>query len=353
MTTTATAETSAHFDVTLRYANPYLGPASPLASSISLLAAPTANAAPAPLDLKPIELSKLSANPVLFDHRGLFSGLSSASSAEDLSGRDKVNTDVTSSVADLNQSFSSLRGDAVVRPSRRDVSGSDANFSAAVPISNLSSNSVATLPTVSSSTEVSSSSVSELVTQVSKTSSLRAAVMAQDRVASVADNTNSVALDASSAVTTTSDNWLTVLGPNSVVSPGGLGHISKTTFDGSVLMLGGTQFQLDVQAIPGSFSLTSDTIAVQNGIVGILASPSTPITVSLYSLTQAGTPGPLNGFYYQQPYSWNFLTAPLILGFQSNDFVVDTSHFLNATGNGNFFVSQNGNSLTINFTPVP
>ena len=53
-------------------------------------------------------------------------------------------------------------------------------------------------------------------------------------------------------------------------------------------------------------------------------------------------------------YSWTLVSATGgITGFSSDAFVVDQTYFLNSTGIGQFFVSQSGNDLLLNFSPVP
>ena len=52
-------------------------------------------------------------------------------------------------------------------------------------------------------------------------------------------------------------------------------------------------------------------------------------------------------------YSWTLVSATTITGFNPNYFTIDATDFQNSTGVGHFFVSQSGNSLMLNFTPVP
>ena len=46
-------------------------------------------------------------------------------------------------------------------------------------------------------------------------------------------------------------------------------------------------------------------------------------------------------------------TSGGINGFDPDLFTVDTTGFANSLGAGHFYVSQNGNAVDLNFTPVP
>jgi len=54
-------------------------------------------------------------------------------------------------------------------------------------------------------------------------------------------------------------------------------------------------------------------------------------------------------------YTWTLVTAGSIGGtaFNPANFYLSTSGFLNPTGVGQFFLSETGNDLVLNFTPVP
>ncbi|PTY08236.1 hypothetical protein DB347_01235 [Opitutaceae bacterium EW11] len=136
-----------------------------------------------------------------------------------------------------------------------------------------------------------------------------------------------------------------------IISPGGLYSVGTLQF-GSGLTLGpGGILELDVRFNSSGFY--GDRVVVSNGALNIAGAASGKFTVSLYSLGSDGALGYLTGFDPTKAYSWEFATAGNIVGFNSNLFTVDTSNFLSSTGSGSFFVSQNGNSLMINFTPVP
>jgi autotransporter-associated beta strand protein len=136
-----------------------------------------------------------------------------------------------------------------------------------------------------------------------------------------------------------------------IVSPGALGSVGTLSF-GSGLTLGpGGIFEFDIQNLSGPGS-GWDFLSV-NGTLTLTASGSSPFTISLYSISPDGRSGPLSGFDLTQSYTWQLAGASSIVGFNSSQFALDTSGFLNGTGGGAFFVSQSGNQLLLNFTPVP
>lgn len=53
-------------------------------------------------------------------------------------------------------------------------------------------------------------------------------------------------------------------------------------------------------------------------------------------------------------YAWTLVSSPTaITGFNASNFIVDTSGFLNPIGIGGFYVTDTGNDLVLNFSPVP
>ena len=83
-----------------------------------------------------------------------------------------------------------------------------------------------------------------------------------------------------------------------------------------------------------------------------VAATTAPFTVFVRSLDSSGQPG-LATFDMTAAYSWTLLTAGSISGFSAAQMPVDTSLFANPFGAGSFTVSQSGNELLLNFTPVP
>ena len=88
--------------------------------------------------------------------------------------------------------------------------------------------------------------------------------------------------------------------------------------------------------------------------LNITATSGNPFTIGVFSY-DPGTnmPGLAANFNPTLSYSWTLVAAGSITGFNANDFTFNTAGFENSTGSGGFFVSQSGNDLMLNFTPVP
>lgn len=141
-------------------------------------------------------------------------------------------------------------------------------------------------------------------------------------------------------------------GRGAILSPGGNGSIGTLTFNSKVTFGAGSVLEFDIGNLNGGAGIGWDLVTV-NSLVNLAAQGGSLITLDLTTLTVGGTAGLLAGFDATQSYSWLFLTANNISGFSSDKFLFDTSGFANSLGNGNFFVSQGNNGLSINFTPVP
>ena len=86
------------------------------------------------------------------------------------------------------------------------------------------------------------------------------------------------------------------------------------------------------------------------GSLTITANSGNKFNINLDSLT------PLTSWDNSQSYSFNLATASGgIFGFDASDFLINTSAFddLHSLGVGHFYIEQDGNSLELNFTPVP
>jgi autotransporter-associated beta strand protein len=101
----------------------------------------------------------------------------------------------------------------------------------------------------------------------------------------------------------------------------------------------GTGFSLFSVAYPGVLSLT--------------ANPNS-LSFNINTVNISGTPAPAINFNAANSYSWMFATsANGIAGFSASQFNINTAGFSNAIGGGTFSVSEVGNDLFLNFTPVP
>ena len=96
----------------------------------------------------------------------------------------------------------------------------------------------------------------------------------------------------------------------------------------------------------------NDTLSV-SGLLSVTATPASPFSIALESINPgSGNLGPAN-FNMTQSYSWTLISAGSISGFNAADFTVNTSAFQNPLGGGSFVVGEIGNTLTLDFTPVP
>lgn len=142
------------------------------------------------------------------------------------------------------------------------------------------------------------------------------------------------------------------IGTGAILSPAGLHAVGSLSFTTGLTLTGGGVLEFDVRTL-GAAAPGWDTFNVTGGPLAITADGSSPFNINVYSLGNDGTPGLLGAFDPTQSYSWQFATATSLTGFSSNAFAINSSNFLNGTANGSFFVTQNGNALMINFTPVP
>ena len=93
-------------------------------------------------------------------------------------------------------------------------------------------------------------------------------------------------------------------------------------------------------------------LVTATGGLNITAATDT-FTINLVSIDSSGNSAAAINFNSSSPYSWMFATSSTpITGFFPTEFVLGTG-FLNATNGGYFSVTDTGNSLFLNFTPVP
>jgi hypothetical protein len=135
--------------------------------------------------------------------------------------------------------------------------------------------------------------------------------------------------------------------------------ISTLTFGANATValgsLGGLQFSLmNATGTPGT---DYSSIVVQGTLdLSQNNTPTDPFIVQLLGIDSTGQViGTANSFDPSQTYSWMLISAGSITGtFNPNAFAVDSSTFFsNAAGIGQFYVTESGNDLMLNFTPVP
>jgi fibronectin-binding autotransporter adhesin len=134
------------------------------------------------------------------------------------------------------------------------------------------------------------------------------------------------------------------------LSPGG-GPANLTFSDGLTFASGGT-IQFSLYDATGAAGVGYSLITVPSGL-SFSASPGT-LTFNLNSVTSVGELANAINFNSSSSYSWMFATSSsAIAGFSASDFNLVTSGFSNGTGGGAFSLTEVGDSLYLNFTPVP
>jgi fibronectin-binding autotransporter adhesin len=132
--------------------------------------------------------------------------------------------------------------------------------------------------------------------------------------------------------------------------PGG-GPANLTFSDGLTFASGGT-IQFDLYDAMGAAGTGYSLITVPSNL-SFTASPGS-LTFNLTSVTSTGGLANSINFNPSMSYSWMFATSSsAITGFSASDFNLVTSGFSNSTGGGTFSLSEGGDNLYLNFTPVP
>ncbi len=144
------------------------------------------------------------------------------------------------------------------------------------------------------------------------------------------------------------------IGTGATVSPG---YASPNSYIGllsfNTLTLGsGGAYTFDVANATGVAGTDFDSVSV-SGPLTITSTPGSPFTIGIESINPgSGTPG-MSNFNTSLGYQWTLVAATSISGFSASDFVINTSAFANSPGIGNFFLTQSGSDILLNFTPVP
>lgn len=129
-------------------------------------------------------------------------------------------------------------------------------------------------------------------------------------------------------------------------SPGKL-SVGATTFAGA------GRFTFDINSVTGTVGTNWDLLSI-SGALTITATSGNPFIVDLTSLDLSNTAALVSNFNAGSFYSWKFVqTTGGITGFSAGAFQYNASAFQNSLGGGSFFVSNVGNDLFLNFTPVP
>jgi fibronectin-binding autotransporter adhesin len=140
-----------------------------------------------------------------------------------------------------------------------------------------------------------------------------------------------------------------ILSPSA--SPGG--GPGNLTFSAPLIFVGGAiHFQLyDATGSPGTG--WGEVSVTGSGDLDFTGATTNSITFNVVSVNSSGNSASTLNFNPATSYSWTFATAPAIVSFSAADFNIITTGFNNSTAGGGFSVSQVGNNLELNFTPVP
>jgi len=131
---------------------------------------------------------------------------------------------------------------------------------------------------------------------------------------------------------------------------------------GALTIGGGTSVTFDVEGTY-VFAMSDATGAAGSGY-GTLNMPGETLTISATSMDPfvivmlsfdpaTAMAGMAQNFNSSTGYTWTLVSAGNIVGFTAGAFVVDFAGFQNSIGTGGFSVSQVGNDLELNFSPVP
>jgi autotransporter-associated beta strand protein len=143
-------------------------------------------------------------------------------------------------------------------------------------------------------------------------------------------------------------NSAVVLAPRA--SPGGgPGNLS---FGGALTLATGGDISFDLLNATGAAGTGFSLITASGGLT-LSAAPGS-LTFELLSTDASGNAAPATNFSALSSYSWKFATSTsAIAGFSASEFNLDALGFANATNGGVFSFSESGDSLYLNFTPVP
>ncbi|HEY8993381.1 MAG TPA: autotransporter-associated beta strand repeat-containing protein [Lacunisphaera sp.] len=142
------------------------------------------------------------------------------------------------------------------------------------------------------------------------------------------------------------------IGSNTSLAPGSSPGI--LTFSSGLTLASGGTLDFEVQAATGAAGTGYDLLSISGAALDITATSGSPFTLKLISLNSSGTAGAVSDFSAANTYAWTIATSTAgITGFVADKLTIDTSAFSNSLGIGSFFVTQSGNNLILNFTPVP
>jgi hypothetical protein len=148
-------------------------------------------------------------------------------------------------------------------------------------------------------------------------------------------------------------------GRGTLASAAGYAVPGTLTFSSNASLIFGAagtmQFSImNATGVPGT---DYSAISAPNSLLSITATPGSPFTIQLVSVNPSTGQQGLANFNNSQAYTWTLISTGSIImpgGFNPSAFNVDAiSDFQNPLGGGVFSVSEFGNNLMLNFTPVP
>jgi fibronectin-binding autotransporter adhesin len=139
----------------------------------------------------------------------------------------------------------------------------------------------------------------------------------------------------------------TIISPSA--SPGG--GPGTLTFSGPLILGTGTAIHFDIYNATGAAGTGYSLIDASGGL-DLTASANT-ITFNIVSTNGTGVGANAINFNAATPYTWMFASSSVTSGFSPLQFNLIGTGFTNATLGGAFTVSETGNNLFLNFTPVP
>jgi len=132
--------------------------------------------------------------------------------------------------------------------------------------------------------------------------------------------------------------------------------VGTLTFTTGLTLASGGTWLWNLQSPGGTAGSGWDLLSIA-GNLNLTATDENPFKLKLISVAVDGDFGfgsQTDGFNPATTYQWTIATASgAITGFSDDVFVFDTSLFANSLAGGNFSISQSGNNLMLNFTPVP
>lgn len=140
-----------------------------------------------------------------------------------------------------------------------------------------------------------------------------------------------------------------IIGSNVVLSPGNSPGL--LTFSSGLAWGNGGTYDFQVQSAVGARGTGYDSINVTGGLT--FNATLGGFTLNLISLDGLGAAGNVADFSSSSSYSWTIAHSDSLTGFNPTGVTINTSGFTNSLGSGSFYLSQSGNDILLNFTPVP